>query len=77
MPKLTREQWMLAHSLAGVIQACNAPFCTSEDEKEAETTNNPDYVKNVAKELAGLCSRMMLEDVIAVLEEALKIHEQG
>jgi hypothetical protein len=35
---VTREQWMLAHSLAGAINACNAPFCVGASEQREKST---------------------------------------
>ena len=68
---LTREQWMLANALAGIINACNAPFCVGEREEREEINREPDYIDNVASELSRLCSRMAIEDTVQVLERAL------
>src|SRR5207249_951466 len=69
---LTREQWMLAQALAGVIQACNAPFCADPLGEEPEEVNrDPLYLDKVATRLSQLCSRMMIEDVIDLLEITL------
>lgn len=69
---VSREQWMLARSLAGSINACNAPFCVGEGEGQEEINRDPNYIDNVASELARQCSRMAIEDAIQVLEAALR-----
>lgn len=67
----TREQWMLAQALAGVIQACNAPFCADPMGEPEEINRDPHYIDNVATRLSELCSRMAIEDAMEVLERAL------
>lgn len=68
---LTREQWMLANALAGIVNACNAPFCTNEHEKREEINRDPHYIDNVAGQLSQRCGRMAIEDTILILERAL------
>jgi hypothetical protein len=68
---LTREQWMLANSLAGVVNASNAPFCVGECEQREEINRDPHYIDNVATQLSQLCGRMALEDTVQLLETAL------
>jgi hypothetical protein len=68
----TREQWMLAQALAGVIHACNAPFCYDEIGEPEEINRDPRYIDNVATRLAELCSRMAIEDTMELLEKALE-----
>jgi hypothetical protein len=72
---LTREQWMLASALAGIVNASNAPFCVGECEEQEEVDRDPHYIDNVAAELSRRCSRMALEDTVQLLERALdKLH---
>jgi hypothetical protein len=73
--EITREQWMLAHAFIGVVIACNAPFCAGPDDEEEEINRDPDYIENVASEIAAHCSVMQLEDAIDVLKEAIEIRE--
>jgi hypothetical protein len=68
---LTREQWILANALAGIVNACNAPFCVGEFEEREEINRDPHYIDNVASELSRLCSRMAIEDTLHLLETAL------
>jgi hypothetical protein len=69
---VTREQWMLANAFAGVINACNAPFSVGEGEEQEEVNRDPNYIDNLASELARRCSPMAIEDAIQVLEAALR-----
>lgn len=69
----TREQWMIATALAGVVNAANAPFCYSEHEAEEEVNRDSDYIDNVATQLSELCGRMALEDTVQLLERAIEI----
>lgn len=69
---VSREQWMLARSLAGAVNACNAPFCVNEDGIE-EVNRDQTYVSNVALELSSLCSRMAIEDTMQILDRALSL----
>lgn len=69
--KLTREQWMLATTLAAACNACNAPFCSIDGEEEAVNADL-DYLDNVAHGVAERTSVMALEDAIDVLTAALR-----
>jgi hypothetical protein len=71
MSKQTREQWMIAHALAGAVNALNAPFCIGPWETTSEATHDPSYCTNVALELAKLCTPMALEDAIDILNMAI------
>lgn len=68
---VTREQWMLANALAGVVNACNAPFCVGEHEGQEEINRDQNYIDSVALELSRLCSRFAIEDTVQLLEKAL------
>ena len=70
--RTTREQWMIALAVSGVVQALNAPFCTSHDEVVEAVNADPFYIENVAKKVGELCSHMQIEDTITVLQESLK-----
>jgi len=63
---------MLANSLAGAINACNAPFCVRDGEEREEVNRDPHYIENVASEISRLCGQMAIEDAIQVLEAALR-----
>lgn len=62
---LTREQWMLANALAGVVNAVG-----EREEREAINLDS-NYVANVASELSRICSRLAIEDTVQILETAL------
>jgi hypothetical protein len=73
-PAPTREQWMLALALSGVVQALNAAFVVNEEWAEQEAVNaDPDYEDRVAALVAEQCDPMMIDDAIGVLQRAYEI----
>lgn len=70
----TREQWMIAHALAGVVQALNAAFVWNEEWGEREAVNDdPGYEERVAEIVAEQCDHMAIDDAIGVLRRAYEL----
>ena len=71
--KYAREKWVLATTMAAAVNACNAPFCSDDGEKEAAVNDDKDYVKDLAAGIAEKTSIMAIEDAITVLQAALPL----
>jgi len=73
MSEITREQFMLAHCIAGCIQASNPPFCAYGYDEE-EVNRDPDYIENVATQVVEFLhgDHMAVEDLIIILEKVLE-----
>lgn len=72
--KITREQFMLAHAIAGCVNTTNPPFTAYDNQREA-TNEDPMYVENVAEMVASLINydKMAVDDLQDVLTEVIQI----
>ncbi len=66
----TREQWIIAVTLSGSINATNSLFCSRDGEQE-EVNKDPGCIDAIATELTKHSSRMAIEDTITILNAAL------